>query len=75
MARKAALVQADLNDCRRHGPHSLRDPTDTTHIRLLYANKSPEDILARETLEKLATENPDLFTLSFTVDGVGDEKD
>ena len=53
----------------------LRDPTDETKVRLLYANKSPEDILAREILEKLAAENPDRFTLNFTVDAVGNEKD
>ena len=53
----------------------LRDPTDQTKVRLLYANKSPEDILAREILEKLAAENPDRFTLNFTVDAVGNEKD
>jgi len=46
----------------------LRDPTDKTQIRLLYANRSPEDILARGQLDKLAAAHPDRFQLSYTVD-------
>lgn len=46
----------------------LRNPEDKTQVRLLYANKSPGDILAREQLDKLAAEHPDRFKLSYTVD-------
>mmetsp|Transcript_20849 Transcript_20849/g.46852 ORF Transcript_20849/g.46852 Transcript_20849/m.46852 type:complete len:904 (-) Transcript_20849:42-2753(-) len=46
----------------------LRDPADKTQVRLLYANQSPDDILMRDTLERLAKEHPDRFKLWFTVD-------
>jgi len=46
----------------------LRNPRDKTQVRLLYANRSPEDILAREQLDKLAAAHPDRFTLTYTVD-------
>jgi len=46
----------------------LRDPEDKTQVCLLYANRSPDDILAREELEKLAAAHPDRFKLSYTVD-------
>jgi len=46
----------------------LRDPQDKTQVRLLYANRSPEDILAKEQLDKLAAAHPDRFKLSYTVD-------
>lgn len=42
--------------------------TDNVKLTLLYANRSPADILARETLEKLASEHPDQFKLHYTVD-------
>ncbi|CAJ1357502.1 unnamed protein product [Effrenium voratum] len=50
----------------------LRDPKDTTKVRLLYANRTPDDILARETLEELAAKHPHRFGLTFTVDKVSD---
>jgi len=46
----------------------LRDPQDKTQVCLLYANRSPEDILAKEELDKLAAAHPDRFKLSYTVD-------
>ncbi|CAJ1396652.1 unnamed protein product [Effrenium voratum] len=46
----------------------LRDPEDTTKVRLLYANRSPGDILAREILEELAENHPERFQLTLTVD-------
>jgi nitrate reductase (NAD(P)H) len=46
----------------------LRDPTDTTNVNLLYANRSPDDILAKETLDQLAAAHPDRFKLTYTVD-------
>ncbi|CAE7258498.1 NITA [Symbiodinium microadriaticum] len=48
----------------------LRDPEDKTMVRLLFANKTPDDILARDVLEELAAKHPDRFVLSFTVDKV-----
>ena len=46
----------------------LRDPEDTTKVRLLFANRTPDDILARDILEGLAAEHPDRFMLRLTVD-------
>lgn len=37
-------------------------------MRLLYANRSPGDILAREILEELAENHPERFQLTLTVD-------
>jgi len=51
----------------------LRDPQDKTMVRLLFANKTPDDILARDVLEELAAKHPDRFTLNFTVDKVPSE--
>jgi len=51
----------------------LRDPKDTTKVRFLYANRTPDDILARDILEGLAAKHPDRFTLSLTVDQVNSE--
>jgi len=52
----------------------LRDPKDTTKVRFLYANRTPDDILARDTLEELATKHPDRFVLTHTVDKIAEEK-
>ncbi|CAE7742023.1 NITA [Symbiodinium sp. CCMP2592] len=51
----------------------LRDPEDKTTVRLLFANRTPDDILARDVLEELAAKHPDRFMLSFTVDKVPSE--
>ena len=51
----------------------LRDPKDTTKVRFLYANRTPDDILARDILEGLAAKHPDRFSLSLTVDKVNSE--
>ena len=53
----------------------LRDPQDKTMVRLLFANRTPDDILARDVLEELAAKHPDRFTLSFTVDKVSSEEE
>eukprot|EP00931_Biecheleriopsis_adriatica_P069686 TRINITY_DN43488_c0_g1_i1.p1 TRINITY_DN43488_c0_g1~~TRINITY_DN43488_c0_g1_i1.p1 ORF type:complete len:567 (+),score=102.08 TRINITY_DN43488_c0_g1_i1:62-1702(+) len=50
----------------------LRDPGDNTHLRLLFANQTPSDILLREQLENLAGTYPDRLTIWFTVDHVAD---
>jgi NAD(P)H-flavin reductase len=46
----------------------LRDPADTTKVNLLYANRSPDDILAKDRLDELAAAHPDRFKLTYTVD-------
>eukprot|EP00437_Effrenium_voratum_P067650 CAMPEP_0181509006 /NCGR_PEP_ID=MMETSP1110-20121109/60095_1 /TAXON_ID=174948 /ORGANISM="Symbiodinium sp., Strain CCMP421" /LENGTH=242 /DNA_ID=CAMNT_0023638497 /DNA_START=1 /DNA_END=729 /DNA_ORIENTATION=- len=51
----------------------LRDPLDKTTVRLLFANRTPDDILARDVLEELAAKHPDRFMLNFTVDKVPSE--
>ena len=53
----------------------LRDPKDTTKVRFLYANRTPDDILARDILENLAAKHPDRFVLSLTVDRVASEEE
>ena len=46
----------------------LKDPLDTTHVSLLFANQSEEDILVRDELEKMAEEKNEQFSLWYTVD-------
>lgn len=38
----------------------LRDPSDKTELRLLFANQSEEDILCRKELDELAAKHPQL---------------
>lgn len=45
----------------------LNNPSDTTEIRLMYANNTEEDILLRTELETLEEENPQRFKLHYTV--------
>lgn len=53
----------------------LRNAKDTTSVRLIYANRSPHDILLRRELERMAADNPERFKLWFTVDKVSDQSD
>jgi cytochrome-b5 reductase len=46
----------------------LSNPRDRTEIRLVYANRTPGDILLRAQLEALAAVNPQ-FKVLYTVDG------
>ncbi|CAI5453014.1 unnamed protein product [Caenorhabditis angaria] len=46
----------------------LRDPTDTTKLRLLFANQTEEDILCRQELDELEKQHPDRFRVWYTVD-------
>ena len=48
----------------------LSDPADTTQISLLFANKSPADVLLRAELEAIAVQHPRNFRVAFTVDAV-----
>eukprot|EP00667_Euglena_gracilis_P015637 EG_transcript_16283 len=46
----------------------LRDPSDPTHLSLIYGNKTEADILCREELDALAARHPDRFHLWYTLD-------
>lgn len=46
----------------------LRDPTDKTKMKLLFANQSEEDILCRKELDELAEKHGDRFEVWYTVD-------
>lgn len=51
----------------------LRDPTDQTKVRLLYANRLPSDILLRKELDDLAAQFPDRFHRWYTVDNINEQ--
>lgn len=44
------------------------DPSDTTTISLLYANKTESDILLREQLDRYAKQCPDKFKVHYVLD-------
>mmetsp|Transcript_41854 Transcript_41854/g.47561 ORF Transcript_41854/g.47561 Transcript_41854/m.47561 type:complete len:304 (+) Transcript_41854:145-1056(+) len=46
----------------------FRDPTDTTCVKMVYANQTEDDILVREELEDFATKYPERFQLHYTLD-------
>lgn len=46
----------------------LKDNDDDTKMSLLFANQTGDDILLREELEKVEKENPDQFSLWYTLD-------
>ena len=46
----------------------LKDPEDQTHLSLLFANQTEEDILVRDMLEELSLKHPTRFSLWYTVD-------
>ena len=48
--------------------HMLADPRDHTEIRLLYASRSPEDIILKAQLDALAVTHPN-FKVAYVVDG------
>jgi len=48
----------------------MREAKDETQVCLLYANRTPDDILMREQLDGLASSNPNRFQLWYTVDCV-----
>jgi len=47
---------------------ALEDPADRTQFRLLYANRTPQDILLRDELDAWARDHPDRFQVWYTVD-------
>ncbi|CAB3396992.1 unnamed protein product [Caenorhabditis bovis] len=50
----------------------LRDPTDQTKLKLLFANQSEEDILCREDLDLLAQKHAARFEVWYTIDRPSD---
>jgi cytochrome-b5 reductase len=48
---------------------AMKDPADRTQFRLLYANKTADDILLRKELDELAAARPDRFKVWYTIDG------
>ncbi|CAD6197654.1 unnamed protein product [Caenorhabditis auriculariae] len=51
----------------------LRDETDKTQMKLLFANQTAEDILLREELDALAVKFADRFNVWYTVDRPTDD--
>ncbi|XP_063807864.1 NADH-cytochrome b5 reductase 1 [Pseudophryne corroboree] len=51
----------------------LKDPEDETKCFLLFANKTEQDILLRDDLEKLKEKDSERFKLWFTVDSAPEE--
>ena len=47
---------------------ALRDPADATTFALLYANRTPGDILLRDELDALARRHPDRLVVRYVVD-------
>jgi len=47
---------------------ALRDSADTCTFRLLYANKTEDDILCREMLDELAQQSDGRFEVNYTLD-------
>ncbi|KAA8491484.1 NADH-cytochrome b5 reductase 1 [Porphyridium purpureum] len=45
----------------------LKDPTDTCKVSLIYANVSAEDILLKASLDKLAAEHSDRFSVYYVL--------
>jgi len=46
----------------------LKEKNSGLKMSLIFANQTEEDILCREDLEKVASENPDQFKLWYTLD-------
>eukprot|EP01116_Phalansterium_solitarium_P020515 TRINITY_DN608_c0_g1_i1.p1 TRINITY_DN608_c0_g1~~TRINITY_DN608_c0_g1_i1.p1 ORF type:complete len:494 (+),score=81.24 TRINITY_DN608_c0_g1_i1:68-1549(+) len=46
---------------------ALSDKSDETKLSLLYSNRTVDDILMRNELDQMAAENPDRFTVWYTV--------
>jgi cytochrome-b5 reductase len=50
----------------------LKQPDDSTTLRLIFANQSEDDILLRTELEEQANKYPDRFKLWYTIDRPSD---
>ncbi|XP_049822709.1 NADH-cytochrome b5 reductase 3 isoform X2 [Aethina tumida] len=53
--------------------HILKDSSDKTELRLLFANQTEKDILVRKELEDVQKEHPDQFKLWYTLDVSNDD--
>lgn len=51
--------------------HVIKDPSDTTKMKLLFANQTEDDILLRKELEEVAQKHPDRFSFWYTLDRPG----
>lgn len=56
-----------ITPCYQVAQHILSDPEDNTEVSLLYANKSEEDILLRDELDKWSREHKN-FSVHYTLD-------
>ncbi|KAI9103179.1 NADH-cytochrome b5 reductase-like protein [Phlyctochytrium arcticum] len=52
----------------------LKDPVDKTRLKLVYANRSPADILLRAELDLLSAAHPDRLKVVYVVDTVRNQK-
>ena len=58
-------------NCNAHLNHRIETvltQSDITCISLLYANRTPQDILLKENLETLQRQHPDRLVVTFVVD-------
>ena len=46
----------------------LSDPNDPTKVKLLFANQTPDDILAKDYIDELVKKHSDRFEVWYTVD-------
>lgn len=46
----------------------IKEKNPLLKLSLIFANQTEEDILCREDLEKIVSENPDQFKLWYTLD-------
>jgi NAD(P)H-flavin reductase len=53
----------------------LFNPDDKTKVTFLYANTTPNDILLKENLDKLAQKYPNRLKIYYTVDKFADKKE
>ena len=51
----------------------LSDPRDTTKVKMLYANSTPDDILGKELVDSLVELRPDRFQVCYTVSRIPDD--
>ena len=51
----------------------LDDPSDSTPVRLLYGNRSVDDILLRKELDELAAKHPEQLTLTHIIGASADD--
>lgn len=55
--------------------HIANNPNDKTKVHLIYANKTPKDILLKDSLDKLAATYPNKVKVSYFVDQLDNDMD